>query len=115
MAGRKISLLIVAVVVLLFDGARAQQPAQFKAADPATVAFDEKSIGGVVAAGLAPRLESGSLPRRRISGPASPRSSLPMSAAAMSSPTCPKPIIAFGCAAMVSSTQTGSRVSWARP
>ena len=37
MAGRKISLLIVAVVVLLFDGARAQQPAQFNAADPACV------------------------------------------------------------------------------
>src|SRR5215467_4982505 len=45
MAGRKISLLIVDVVVLLFDGARAQQPAQSTAANPATVAIDDKSIG----------------------------------------------------------------------
>src|SRR5262245_13546332 len=54
MAGRKISLLIVAVVVLLFDGARAQQPAQSTAADPATVAIDDKSIGGVVASRFGP-------------------------------------------------------------
>src|SRR5262249_56849363 len=54
MAGRKISLLIVAVVVLLFDGARAQQPAQSTAADPATVAIDDKSIGGGVASRFGP-------------------------------------------------------------
>src|SRR5262249_60346568 len=54
MVGRKISLLIVAVVVLLLDGARAQQPAQSTAADPATAAIGDKSIGGGVASRFCP-------------------------------------------------------------
>ena len=54
MAGLKISLFIVAVVVLVFGEAHAQQLAQFKAADPAAVAIDEKSIGGVVTSRFGP-------------------------------------------------------------
>src|SRR6516165_2747885 len=50
----KVALLTAAVVVLLFGGARAQQPAQSKVAEPATAAIDDKSIGGVVASRFGP-------------------------------------------------------------
>src|SRR5262249_42549447 len=54
MADCKAALLIAAVVSLLIGGARAKQPAQPRAADAATVAIDDKSIGGVVASRFGP-------------------------------------------------------------
>ena len=89
MVCRRIALSIVAVTAFLVAPGtlRAQKPTEPKASDPATVAIDDKSIGGTVTSRFGPEAGVWIIAETRDLG-------------TTSSPACQMPATGSGCAAM---------------